>query len=382
MILAEIPAGRTRSLLPPGRSAAEWHAALSAEIAQHLTPAHAAILAAPSASAAGEQWDAPTTRAVRSPELPAADRDALLRAVQVILSDIRRLAESGSAPAVAACWPALREIPDLGMLFAADGRPVLAGWACVPAAAAAPRGLLASMDDGHAWRARPRTPWRIWGFAGVTLAVLALALGLVATWFALPRTTVAACMVAPAELAALDGQAQGDARHNALMAELARLVDQQGRARLQCPIPQAPPLRTHAEAPPGPALPLDRWQQHDLAMFRGCWTRVSSMSIHDEATDKILPVASWRLCFDDQGNGTQTLTLENGGHCTGQVHAAFAGDSMVTTAGRCTGAGFGAGFRRTEQNCTRVTDDEAHCIGRDLEGPNLNHGTTESVFRR
>lgn len=379
MILNAAPAGPTRSLLPPGRSAAEWHAALTAEIAGHLTPAHAAILAAPHPSAAGEQWETPATHAVRYLELPEADRDALRRALLVILSDIRRVAESGTAPTVAACWPALREIPDLNLLFAADGRPVLAGWGRIPAAAAAPPGLLAALDDGHAWRPRPRWPWGSWGAVGGTLAI---ALALLATWFVLLRTSVPACVVAPEELAALDAQARGDARHNMLMVELARLVNQQGRARLQCPIPQAPPNplpQSHAEAPTGPALPLERWQHHDLAMFQGCWSRVSAMNVREEATDRILPVSSWRLCFDEQGNGTQTISLTDGHRCTGPVHAAFEGDRMVTTAGRCTG---GFEFVRSEQDCTRVTDDEGHCSGRDLEGSRLGHRGQDSVFRR
>src|SRR6185312_3014079 len=130
--LVETPHGSIRSLLPQGRDAAAWHPALASEIAAHLSPSHAAILAVPVPGRDGIVWQADAREARRYAELASPDREALMRAVRVILSDIRRLAESDAAPSVAQCWPALREIPDLGMLFAADGRPVLAAWGAVP----------------------------------------------------------------------------------------------------------------------------------------------------------------------------------------------------------------------------------------------------------
>ena len=52
-LLAETPHGAIRNLLPDGRDAVAWHPALSAEIAAHLSPAHATILATPVPGAAG-----------------------------------------------------------------------------------------------------------------------------------------------------------------------------------------------------------------------------------------------------------------------------------------------------------------------------------------
>ena len=384
-LLVETQHGAIRNLLPEGRDAVAWYPALSAEIATHLSPAHAAILATPVPVATGIRWEAAAARAIRYPELPSPDRPVLMRAVAVILSDVRRLAESGTAPAVARCWPMLREIPELGLLFAADGRPVLAGWGAVPQSVTAPRRLLADADDGRAWRAPPRTPWRLYAAVAAALAVFALASGLLLSRMAVPWASGAACGVAPDDLAALDGQAQADAQHGALQTELARLVEEAGRRRLQCPLPVAArPPPPHAEAPPTPppALPSDRWNRHDLSMLEGCWSRISNMAIHDEATNRMLPVASWRICFDQAGHGTQTLTLQDGGRCTGSVQATFAGERMLMRAGRCTGPGFGSGFVRSEQDCTRSSDQEANCFGRDLEGPGVGRGTSNSRFRR
>ena len=386
-LLAETPHGAIRNLLPDGRDAVAWHPALSAEIAAHLSPAHATILATPVPGAAGVRWEAAAARAIRYPELPPPDRVMLMRAVAVILSDIRRLAESGAAPAVARCWPMLREIPELGMLFAAGGRPVLAGWGAVPQSVTAPRRLLADADDGRAWRAPPRTPWRVYAAVAAALAVFALASGLLLSRLAVPAASVAACAVAPDDLAALEGQAQADARHAELQAELARLVQEAGRRRLQCPLPVAvrPPPQ-HAEAPPGPppALPMDRWKQHDLSLLEGCWSRISNMAVRVEATGQRLPVANWHICFDQTGHGTQTITLKDGSRCTGAIQASFAGEQMLIRAARCTGPGFGGGrfFVRSELHCTRVSDEEANCLGRDLEGSGMGHETSESQFRR
>jgi hypothetical protein len=382
-LLVETPHGAIRNLLPDGRDAVAWHAALSAEIATHLSPAHAAILATPVPVTTGIRWEAAAAQAIRYPELPSPDRPLLMRAVAVILSDIRRLAESGTAPAVARCWPMLREIPELGLLFAADGRPVLAGWGAVPQSVTAPRRLLADADDGRAWRAPPRTPWRLYAAVAAALAVFALASGLLLSRLAVPPASVAACAVAPDDLAALDGQAQADARHGALQAELARLVEEAGRRRLQCPLPVAArPPPPHAEAPPTPppALPSDRWNRHDLSMLEGCWSRISNMVVRSVATGRPLSVANWRLCFDRAGHGTQTITLREGGRCTGSVQATFDDERVLMRATRCTGPGFF--FVRSQQDCTRTSDEEATCIGRDLEGPGVGRGIDESQFRR
>ena len=104
------------------------------------------------------------------------------------------------------------------------------------------------------------------------------------------------------------------------------------------------------------------------------------MSVRDLDTHRSMPVSNWRICFDQQGRGTQTITLESGRTCTGSLEARFEGDRMVTRAPRCEGPRFW--FVRSEQHCTRVSDAEAHCVERDLEGPWQGQDTAESTFRR
>jgi hypothetical protein len=379
--LATTSAGALRNLLADGRDAAAWHAALTAEIAAHLSPAHAAVLATPVKEADVTHWDAAAARAVRYPDLPPADRPALMRAVTVILSDIRRLAESGAAPTVTRCWPMLREIPELNWLFAADGAPVLAGWGAVSHSAGGLRGVLAQADDGRAWQAPPRTPWTVYGTAAAALAVFALASGMLLSVFAWPAAPLSPCTAAPGDLATLARRDQTEARHGALQAELARLVQAQGLRRLQCPLPAA--AAAHPPAPalppalaPEPALPRDRWDRHDLSLLEGCWHRISNMSTYDPGTNRDSPVSAWRICFGGDGSGSQTITWQDGTRCSGAVTARFAGDRLVTDAARCTG---NRSFVRSEEDCVRVSDQEARCIGRNLEGP---AASSESRFRR
>jgi hypothetical protein len=372
--LIQTNARELRNLLPDGLDASLWHGPLTAEIAAHLSPAHATILSRPIAAGDSVRWEADANRVAPYRDLPAADQAALMRAVRGILSDVRRLAERGSAPVVRQCWPTLREIPDLAMLFVADGRPVLAAWGSVSGRVPAAAGILAEAYDQRPWQARPETRWMAYGTAATLLATGALIAGLALSRLLFPGPVTSVCVVAPADMAALAAQAQQDRLHATLQGELARLVQEHGRRALQCPLAAA--------AADAPALPAEQWQRHDLAMFEGCWNSISEMQVSDDATGQALPVASWRLCFDRSGQGNQTVTLQNGGRCVGPVTAVFVGDRLVTTAERCMGPGFGGDLGRTQENCTRLSDTEARCVGQNLEGPRAGHTKIESLFRR
>jgi hypothetical protein len=246
--------------LLPDRSPTEWHAALVAEITAGLGPAHAAVLATPVAEGEELAWYAQGSRSRGFTALPVVDRRALTEALAAILSDIRRLGESGAAPTVTAAWPSLREVPDLDAVFAVDGRPVLTAWAQMNAKAERPAGLLARFDDGLPWQPPPRFPVRVWALAGGVLAALALAAGVLLPLFgAALFPPVPQCTVDPASLAIYQEANREAERQNALEAELARLEEERGRRRLACPLPVAPPPpppppqpERRAEAPPPP----------------------------------------------------------------------------------------------------------------------------------
>ena len=374
--LIEASGASLRSLLPAGRDLPAWHAALTDEISRHLSPDHAALLAHPERTAAGMAWDAPGNR-TRYADLSAESRRALDAALGAILSDIRRLAESGVAPAVREAWPALRELPDLGHLFAVDGRPVLAAWG--HASTGAPD-RLARLDDGVRWRATPRPPWPLYGAALAVLALLALAAGLL-----LPRAAnllVAApnaCAIVPGQLDAMAGQMREENRTEELRTLLAALTEEVGRKQLLCPIrvaPQAaappvipvPPVTPVAPpAPPRADLPRERWDQRDLSMFEGCWNLYTTLFVFNGDRTRRSGVSSWRMCFDRGGVGTQNVALEDGRRCTGPLAAAFDNEVFrVSEPSQCTGPALDLG--RSERLCRRLGDTEADCAGRNLGG--------------
>jgi hypothetical protein len=124
-----------RALLPMPPDQA--FAMLQAE-AGRLSPAHAALFAQPVPEDGGIGWGAPGSRMARYADIDAASRAALTAEAGRILSDLRREAErqaaQGGGPLVG-LWPAIAEIPSFDLVFAVDGRPVLAGWGHVGAAA-------------------------------------------------------------------------------------------------------------------------------------------------------------------------------------------------------------------------------------------------------
>jgi hypothetical protein len=359
--------GAARMVLPAGQDPAGWHQVLTAEIAAHLTPAHAALLATPERGETSTTWHAPGSAMRRFGDLDAADRDRLTHAIAAILSDIRRLAESGAAQAVAAAWPALRTVPDMAHVFAVDGGPVLAGWGF--AAPAGGLGPLAALDDGVPWRAAPRPAWAVYAGTLAALAALAFFVGLVLAplggWI-MPSPT--ACHAAPGDLALMLEQAREAARTDALKTELAQLGEARGDRALQCPIPQqmvAPP-----PPPPRADLPRDRWDKHDLGMLKGCWNNYTHMTLQDERTHAVLPVKTWRFCFDDEhGHGHQTITLQNGDRCENDLTASFDRDNslQMLDASKCPFPN--RPLRRGRLTCRWESASEAACMRRDLEGP-------------
>lgn len=240
-----------RCLLP--MPPAEAFAALQAE-AGRLSAVHAALFAQPVAEEAGLAWGAPGQRMARYVDLDAASRAALTAEVGRILSDLRREAERQAAEGggtLAQLWPAMAEIPSFDMVFAVDGRPVIAGWGHVGAASPGALGLLARFDDRQPWQPPPSRPWGVWAATIGALALLALLAGLLGpllAWrFLAPPQ--AACVAAQGDLEALARLVEAERGERDLRIELARLEEELGRRRLACPLPRAP------EPPPPPPTP-------------------------------------------------------------------------------------------------------------------------------
>lgn len=261
MPLAQTRAQDLRPLLPVPPT--EAFGALHTEAAR-LSPAHASLFAAPALDASGIVWAAPGARMARYADLDAASRAALTAEAGRLLSDLRREAERQAVEGgggLALLWPAIAEIPSFDLVFAVDGRPVIAGWGHVGAAAPGPLGLLARFDDGVPWQRPPRRPLGVWIASLAALALVALLAGLLApllAWRVLDPPQ-AQCVAAPRGVAALDRLVEAERSERDLRTELARLEEELGRRRLACPLPRAPepppPPPRQPDPPPEPPRP-------------------------------------------------------------------------------------------------------------------------------
>lgn len=404
--LAEFRMDRLHWLVPGHADPVAAHAALAREIARIVSPVHASLLALPQRTADGIAWLAPGQRSMALGELPAADRKALLDALTAMLSDIRRGAESGLSPVLAAAWPALREVPSLECIHVVDGRPVLAAWGHGTAQPGHAGGLLARFDDGVA-RPVAAVAARRWPVPATlgALAVLALAAGLLlpmlGAWFVQPELS---CRVDESALAMVRDAEGLDARQRTLEGELARLEEALGRRRLACPLPQPPepPRRTPAPRPPDPPpppepprpdpppepprpperppqLPRERWERGDLSMLEGCWRNTTDMTTVEVETGRRNPVRSWEMCFDRRGGGRQQIVWRDGARCEGPLRARFEGDRMLIQEPQtCQGT---RGLFLGESECRRTNDNQADCVRTQIDGPGRG-AAARGTFRR
>lgn len=241
--------------------------ALHALILRELTPAHAALLAEPQPNAArGEvDWYAEGDgEAVPLPRLPPEAAAPVRAELDRLTDDIRTVsARFRDAPAesdrfLAAMLDLALRIPDADAIRVRSGKPVLVGWGHqrtgTEAGPAAVLGHVRAPPAPMAILPPPVLPDaaggpRLWPWLGaLALSLLLLAGSLWLLWHPPLAAEPAACRLETAGLDALDAWRDVNGRNAALQAELAALVDDAGRRRLQC----RPPAQAAAAPPPSP----------------------------------------------------------------------------------------------------------------------------------
>ena len=386
LTLAETDRNAARAL-PMAEDLVTLHERITGGSTRGLGEAHAALFARPMIRPDRVVWQAPGEASRAATALAEAERAALLAAAGSILSDVRRLGESGQAPTVAASWPHLMTIPGPGAVFAVDGRPVLAPWGHAGGAGA--DALLSGYDDRVPFSAPVQMEWRPYAAALACVALLAVLAGFglpaLARW-AIPPPAM--CQADAGQLDLMRRQADAQSRGAALTRLLASLNEDLGRERLLCPIgpaaPPPPPISRPVPPPPPPPpradLPEQKWNQHDLSMLDGCWHNTTRLMLRNIGTGQTLEAREWKLCFDQSGNGRQTILYSDGRSCDGPLGASFRGDQLVLTdREQCRGRG--ANLMRGKMECTRNSGTEATCTRTDLEGPGT--GTSQTgQFKR
>ena len=100
-------------------------------------------------------------------------------------------------------------------------------------------------------------------------------------------------------------------------------------ARLECRPPEPPPPPPPPEPEPEPepepvgGMDAEQWEDQDIRMLEGCWALDSHYQTREVNTGAISTVASWNMCFDANGVGSQTLQFDTGTTCRSNTTARF-----------------------------------------------------------
>jgi len=148
--------------------------------------------------------------------------------------------------------------------------------------------------------------------AGAAYAVLS------ACGLRLPLIGAVSVCESEAELATRDALEETLDEGDALARRVAYL--ERELAALQCradPPPPPPPPDPEPETESG--LDPDAFDRGDIAVMEGCWQLDSNYSVTDIRTRKVTHFRDWRLCFDANGQGRETMRSTNGVRCEGPI---------------------------------------------------------------
>ena len=334
-----------RALASQGIFATDCHAQVCSIIAQHLSPAHAALIAEPQHDPGQQRidWYAGVNgTATPVSALPAEEAERLRARAGELARDILHLSEqwgkdAQSREALAGQMLALvLQHPHDDDLWSVDGQPVLVNWGFAPGAVGAMPQDLSRMGGAipvaaaAAPVAAAAVPVAAAG-SGCLGWLLPLLLALLLLWLLLaalgilPSPLPASCLK-PAADPRLDQATQAAEKQRNELEELLRQLREKA---LLCKPPQPKP-----EPKPKPRknedlnIPADAAKKNDLSFLEGCWQSDTGLFSHPSNT----PIIA-EYCFDKKGQGRRFVREENGQVCSGPATAKFEGNRLVWRAG-------------------------------------------------
>ena len=81
------------------------------------------------------------------------------------------------------------------------------------------------------------------------------------------------------------------------------------------------------ETPSG--LDPGAFDERDISVMAGCWLLSSDYAVREINTGEITRFRYWRICFDENGNGTETMRSTNGVVCTGTLTGRMPGNGRL-----------------------------------------------------
>lgn len=85
------------------------------------------------------------------------------------------------------------------------------------------------------------------------------------------------------------------------------------------PPPPPPKPKKSPSAKTQSGLKPDAFDKGDISVMKGCWQLVSVYKTSNIRTGRLTTFKDWRVCFDGNGNGRQTMRATNGVTCDGTM---------------------------------------------------------------
>ncbi|QNT77991.1 hypothetical protein [Entomobacter blattae] len=421
------------STVAAGLSLPTLYPLLAQEISEACSSEHAHILATPSETQTHLLWTTQGQVAIPFSQLAEPQQQQLIKAAATILADIETFARKNPHSTTAQNWPAIACFPSLTSLFAVDGRPVITQWAMQAPSAKIPSAPLTPFMPQQP-NPRPNLRSSLTSLLPpfpLATALISLAAGLITAllWQTI-HTPLKLCYAQWPQATTLQNAQKHQQEFNTLNAQKQNLLKQIQAHKQQCALPtwkpdslqpppqqptpledlkaeplpelnpptqpnklQVPTAKPKPEPKPEPKvepqqppqekpkphvpLPKEAWDKHDKTMLKGCW-QLSTRLFYGKRFllwDNTEPVTNWTMCYDQNGNGYQSLQLANGNSCRSALSANFAGNTLRMHAPTACSGSFN--FQPGPNVCTRVSDQEASCVYTNPDG-----STAHGIFRR
>jgi len=161
---------------------------------------------------------------------------------------------------------------------------------------------------------------------------------------------------------------QTDRDNQSLSQRIRRLERELGDVICEAEPPPPPPPPPPSEPETHSGLDPNAFEEGDISIMEGCWELTSDYTLRLIETGEELSVNYWRICFDANGQGRQTMRLSGRRNCEGSLTGRLSNDGKLIMREpgnlQCTRNTM---VLQRETTCTLDQDGRALCKALDLE---------------